>query len=76
MEKTKRALGILQSRASADLGNGGDASTWLRRPGPLLLDNSEELKRVGTYPHPKHFNITYIYIIVNQNNNRFIFIEN
>ncbi|XP_035703816.1 protein CBFA2T1 isoform X2 [Folsomia candida] len=46
VEKTKRALGILQSRASADLGNGGDASTWLRRPGPLLLDNSEELKRV------------------------------
>ncbi len=36
VEKTKRALGILQSRTSSDLllGNGGaDASTWLRRPG-------------------------------------------
>lgn len=56
MEKTKRALGILQSRASSDLLNGDAAggSTWLRRPGggggtggsgPFILDNSEELKR-------------------------------
>lgn len=56
VEKTKRALGILQTRAQAqqDSSNGnGDpsSSSWLRRPptlygmGPLSLENSEDLKR-------------------------------